>query len=58
MLLNYLAFQAFNLERSWWRLFQKRVMCTKCYIYLLIIGWFCQVLFFQICRIRNWFNTK
>ena len=27
--LNYLAFQSFDFERTWWRLFQKRVVCTK-----------------------------
>ena len=27
--LNYLAFQSFNFERTWWRLLQKRVECTK-----------------------------
>ena len=27
--LYYLAFQSFDLERTWWRLFQKRVMRTK-----------------------------
>jgi uncharacterized integral membrane protein len=28
-LLNYLAFQSFNLERTWWSLSQKRVVRTK-----------------------------
>ena len=27
--LNYLAFQSFDFERTWWRLFQKGVVCTK-----------------------------
>jgi hypothetical protein len=27
--LNYLAFKSFNFERTWWRLFQKRVVRTK-----------------------------
>ena len=27
--LNYLAFQSFDFERTRWRLFQKRVVCTK-----------------------------
>jgi hypothetical protein len=27
--LNYLAFQSFNFEHTWWRLFQKRVVHTK-----------------------------
>ena len=35
--LNYLAFLCFFLERIWWRLFQKRVMRTKLYIYAFII---------------------
>jgi hypothetical protein len=32
--LNYLAFQYFDFERTWWRLFQKRVVCTKSDIYV------------------------
>ena len=32
--LNYLAFQSFDFERTWWRLFQKRVVRTKFDIYL------------------------
>jgi hypothetical protein len=28
-LLNYLAFKSFHYEFTWWRLFQKRVVCTK-----------------------------
>ena len=32
--LNYLAFQPFNFERTWWRLFQKRVVRTKFDIYV------------------------
>ena len=31
--LNYLSFQSFNFERTWWRLFQKRVVHTKFDIY-------------------------
>jgi hypothetical protein len=27
--LNYMVFQPFDFERTWWRLFQKRVVCTK-----------------------------
>ena len=27
--LNYLTFLSFNFECSWWRLFQKRVVCSK-----------------------------
>jgi len=34
--LNYLAFQSFDLKRTWWRLFQKRVVCTKFDIYVFI----------------------
>ena len=30
----YLAFQSFNHERTWWRLFQKRVVHTKFDIYV------------------------
>jgi hypothetical protein len=33
MFLNYLAFQPFNFERTWWRLFQKHVVCPKFDIY-------------------------
>jgi hypothetical protein len=36
--LNYLAFQSFDFEHIWWRLFQKRVVCTKLDIYVFIIG--------------------
>jgi hypothetical protein len=28
---------SFDLERTWWQLFQKRVMCTQFDIYVLII---------------------
>ena len=34
--LNYFAFQPFDFERTWWRLFQKRVVCTKLDIYVFI----------------------
>ena len=34
--LNYLAFQSFDIERAWWRLFQKRVVRTKYDIYVFI----------------------
>jgi hypothetical protein len=32
----YLAFQSFVIERTWWRLFQKRVVRTKFDIYVFI----------------------
>jgi len=32
--LNYLAFPSFDFERTWWRLFQKRVVRTKFDIYV------------------------
>jgi hypothetical protein len=35
--LNYLVFQPFGIERTWWWLFQKRVVGTKFYIYLFIM---------------------
>jgi hypothetical protein len=35
-LLCYLAFQYFDIEHTWWRLFQKRVMRTKFDIYAFI----------------------
>jgi hypothetical protein len=35
-LLNYLAFQYFDIELTWWWLFQKRVVCTKLDIYFFI----------------------
>jgi len=35
-LLNYLAFQFFDFERTWWRLFQKRVVRTNFDIYVCI----------------------
>jgi len=34
--LNYLAFQSLDFERTWWRLLQKRVVCTKFDIYVFI----------------------
>jgi hypothetical protein len=34
--LNNLAFQSFDFERTWWRLFQKRVVRTKFDIYVFI----------------------
>jgi len=34
--LNYLAFQYFDIESTWWRLFQKRVVRTKLDIYVFI----------------------
>ena len=37
--LNYLAFQSFDFERTWWRLFQKRVVCTKFDIYVFMYIW-------------------
>ena len=36
--LNYLAFQSFNFDRTWRRLFQKRVVRTKFDIHVLIIN--------------------
>jgi len=41
-LLNYLAFQSFNYRRTWWRLFQKRAMCTnlEIIIYVFIFRWY------------------
>ena len=43
-LLNYLAYQSFDFEHTWWRLFQKHVVCTNLdtNIYVLIVnfrGW-------------------
>ena len=35
--LDYLAFQYFDFESTWWSLFQKRVMRTKLDIYVFII---------------------
>jgi hypothetical protein len=34
--LIYLAFQSFDFGRTWWRLFQKRVVRTKSDIYVFI----------------------
>jgi len=33
---DYLAFQPFDFERTWWRLFQKRVVSITFYIYVFI----------------------
>ena len=35
-ILNYLAFQSFDFEHTWWRLFQKRVVRTRFDIYVFI----------------------
>jgi hypothetical protein len=35
--LNYLAFQFFDFERTWWRLFQKRIVRTKFDIFIVNI---------------------
>jgi hypothetical protein len=32
--LAYLAFQSFDVQRTWWRLFEKRVVCTKLDVYV------------------------
>ena len=34
--LNYLAFPSFDFEPSWWRVFQRRLVCTKLDIYVVI----------------------
>ena len=34
--LNYLAFQSFHIEHTWWRLFKKRVLRTKLDVYVFI----------------------
>ena len=38
--LNYLAFQSFDFERTWWRLFQKRVERTRfdMYVFMSVIS--------------------
>jgi hypothetical protein len=36
-LVNYLAFQSFDFERTWWRLFQKSVVYSEFDIYVFII---------------------
>jgi hypothetical protein len=40
----YLAFQSFNFVRTWWRLFQKRVVRTKFDIYDFLIQTYIQSL--------------
>jgi hypothetical protein len=37
-LLYYLAFQSFDIELTWWMLFQKRAVHTTLYIYVFISG--------------------
>jgi hypothetical protein len=42
-LLNYFVFQHFDFERTWWRLYQKLVLCSKFDIYAFIVNgvwWF------------------
>ena len=36
--LNYLAFHSFDIERTWWRLFLKRIVHTKFDIYVFILN--------------------
>jgi hypothetical protein len=43
--LNYLAFQSFDFERTWWRLFQKRDVRTKFDIYVFFFIDYVKVLF-------------
>jgi hypothetical protein len=38
-LLNYLNFQYFNIEHTWWRLFEKCIVCTRFDIYVLSIAY-------------------
>jgi hypothetical protein len=40
----YLAFQSLDFDRTWWRLFQKRVVRTKFDIYVFIIQTYIQSL--------------
>ena len=40
----YLAFQSLDFDRTWWRLFQKRVVRTKFDIYVFIIQTYLQSL--------------
>ena len=48
--LNYLAFQSFHFELTWWRLPQKRVVRTKLDIYIFIIcNWFSWNLLLNHC---------
>jgi hypothetical protein len=46
---DYLAFQSFDVERTWWRLFQKRVVRTKFDIYLFIF-----IMLYVAILIRFW----
>ena len=52
--LNYLAFQSFDFECTWWRLFHKRVVCTKLDIYVFIITnwWKKAKLFFMHFQVK------
>jgi hypothetical protein len=64
--LNYLAFQPFNYEHTWWRSFYKSVMHTKIATYILIKKHlFCltlvavfQLKLFQITRKLSYFQEK
>jgi hypothetical protein len=47
--LNYLVFQPFDLERRWWRSFQKRVLCTKLDIYVFIKETFYRHIYLSFC---------
>jgi hypothetical protein len=62
--LNYLAFQSFDFERTWWRLFQKWTVRTKFDIYVFITSFrfgfwkdrdflHCYADFMVICQIKE-----
>jgi hypothetical protein len=52
---NHLAFQSLDFERAWWRLSQKRVVRTKCDIYVLLVIWTINWLHLTLGRIASVF---
>ena len=48
-LLNYLALKYFGFERTWWRLFKKRIVHTEFNVYLFLFFIFLEMLNWCIC---------
>ena len=57
-LLNYLAFQSFVFEHTWWRLVQKRVVRTKFDIYFFKLAKLSHFLCVQSFSDFNWYLIK
>jgi hypothetical protein len=55
---NYMAFQSFDFERTWWRLFQKYVVGIKFDIYFFVSAFLLVVLQLYICFLQITMNTN